>query len=54
MGEATSPSMSEAITRLPHRQRDAIVLHYYVDLSVSDTCVRVDASGRLIDGTLEL
>ncbi len=27
----------EAITRLPHRQREAIVLHYYVDLSVSDT-----------------
>jgi len=27
----------EAITRLPRRQREAIVLHYYVDLSVSDT-----------------
>lgn len=27
----------QAITRLPRRQREAIVLHYYADLSISDT-----------------
>lgn len=41
---AWAVAVQDAVAALPERQRLAVVLRYYLDLSVADTAVRMDAT----------
>lgn len=47
-----SLDLRQAINRLPRRQREVIILHYYVDANIEDTALALSLSPGTVKSTL--